>query len=218
MHWRQKSPAQIGHVRGFYDYAPDSSPDASADEAFMRLENDFPRTRDAIRRDGYASWTRHRDVLVSFAAMLTARSPLFREQSSAEIFPPLTAHPQGAVLAKNYAITNMRAEILRRGAEWKSYYWALSYTTTPEEPVITCDHPIAMRSDYADQRVAYEKKDFWLLFPVAWDMCLVGSTVPLDGELTRQFDPEHLRELAEYIRKQAGLFIVSPVQLTFPPH
>ena len=87
---------------------------------------------------------------------------------------------------------------------------------TPDEPVITCDHPVAMRSDYADQREAYERKDFWLLFPVAWDMCLVGSTVGLYGEQTRQFEPGHLRKLVAYIRKQASLFIASPLQLTFP--
>ena len=218
MKWKRKSTAQIGHLRGFYDYPPDSKPDATADEAFQRLENDFPKARNAIRRDGYTSWAQHRDVLVSFAAMLTARSPLFRGQSSAEILPALTAHPKGAVLAKNYAITNMRTEIQRRGSEWRSYHWALNYTSTPDEPVITCDHPVSMTSNYADQREAYERKDFWLLFPVAWDMCLIGSTVPVDGEQTRQFEPEHRRELVAYIRKQASLFIVSPVQLTLPLH
>ena len=47
--WSEKSPSQIGWERGFYDYAPESNPDATAEDAFRRLENDVPRIRDRIR-------------------------------------------------------------------------------------------------------------------------------------------------------------------------
>jgi hypothetical protein len=214
--WERKSSTQIAHERGFYDYAPGSTPDASADDAFRRLENDFPKARAAIRRDGYSTWPQHRDVLVSYGAMLAARSRLFREQSSADILPTLEDHPDKEVLAKNYAITNMRSEIPRRAEEWKSYHWVLSYTTKPDHPVITCDQPIGMNGNGADQTQAYKQKDFWLLFPVAWDMCLVGSTTPISGDQTRVFPAEYLAELHRYIRAQASLLIVSPVQLAVP--
>jgi hypothetical protein len=61
--------------------------------------------REAIRSDGYSTWTQHRDILVSFAAMLAARSLLFRAQSSSEVFPSLAQHPEADLLAKNYSIT-----------------------------------------------------------------------------------------------------------------
>ena len=80
--WSEKSPSQIGWERGFYNYAPESNPDATAEDAFRRLENDVPRIRDRIRANGYQSWTAHRDVLVDFAVMMETRSPLFRTQAS----------------------------------------------------------------------------------------------------------------------------------------
>lgn len=80
--WSEESTRQIGWAPGFYDYPPDSTPDATADDAFGRLENEFPTVRDRIRSEGYDSWTQHSDVLVSCCAMMAAGSPLFRAQTN----------------------------------------------------------------------------------------------------------------------------------------
>src|SRR5215467_11097649 len=80
--WSERSPSEIGWGRGFYDYSDGSSPDATADEAFTYFENQIPKARSAIRSDGFESWVVHRDLLVAFAAMIAARSPLFMVQST----------------------------------------------------------------------------------------------------------------------------------------
>jgi hypothetical protein len=114
--WRERSPSQFGFQRGYYDYAAGGHADATAESAFVRLENDFPPVRDQIRRDGYASWPKHRDLLVTFAGMMAARSAMFRGQAEAEVLGSLRSHANRESLAKNYAITRMRSEIECTGA------------------------------------------------------------------------------------------------------
>lgn len=137
--WYQRNPSEIGFAHGYYDYAVGSRPDATAEDAFMRLENDFPRVRDQIRRDGYANWPRHRDLLVAFAGMMAARSAMFRGQAEAEVLGSLRGHADGESLAKNYAITRMRSEIEARRQTWPAWYWVLGYTVDPADPVVTSD-------------------------------------------------------------------------------
>jgi hypothetical protein len=79
--WTERSTSQVGWGRGFYDYSEGSSPDFTAEKAFLHFENRLPYIRDRIRSDGYETWTLYRDCLVSFSAMMAARSPLFRAQA-----------------------------------------------------------------------------------------------------------------------------------------
>jgi hypothetical protein len=202
----------LAYERGFYDYPDGAKPDATADDAFRTLEREFPLVRERIRGDR-TNWIRHRETLVSFAAMLAARSPLFRVQSISGVLPSLADRANSAVMAKSYSITTMRAEMQRRAQEWLSYHWALGYTEDPSVPVITSDQSIGMRGAVADQGVAYASDDFWLWFPVSWDMCLVGSSKPLDAYDTVEFSIEHLAELQSLTYQQARRFVVSPVRL-----
>lgn len=87
--WFERSTKQVGSECGFYDYSENSEPDATAEDAFKRHEDNFPKVPKLIRKEGYATWERHREVLVSFAAMLAARSPLFRTQTVSAILPSL---------------------------------------------------------------------------------------------------------------------------------
>jgi hypothetical protein len=142
--WHERSPRQIGFERGYYDYAAGSQPDATAEDAFVRLENDFPRIREQIRRDGYASWPKHRELLVMFAGMMAARSAMFRSQAEAELLGSLRSHADSGSLAKNYAITRMRSEIEARRQTWQAWDWALGYTVSPADPVVTSDQAVGM--------------------------------------------------------------------------
>jgi len=211
--WSEKSPYQIGCERGFYDYPPDSKPDATADDAFRRLEDRFPRVRKRIRSDGYESWIQHRDTLVSFAAMMAARSPLFRTQTVSQILPSLAGDPNGDVLAKNFSITLMRAEIQRRPEDWQQYHWVLGYTKKPEYPFIASDQGVGMWGNGADLTEAYEQNDFWLWCPLSWDMCLIASSQPLSGEPTAELRLEQIIEIQTLARRQASIFVASPVRL-----
>ena len=179
--WSEKSPSRIGWEPGFYDYAPGSNPDATAEDAFLRPENDIPRIREHIRTNDYPSWTEHQDVLVDFAVMMATRSPLFRTQAVSQVRQSLANGPDGDVLAKNYSITLMRTEMRRRSREWKEYDWVLGYTKNPEHPFIASDQIVRMRVNAPMSLEALHKNDFWLWCPLSWDMCLIASSRPLDA-------------------------------------
>ncbi len=182
--WVQRAPSQIAWARGFYDYSTDSEPGATAEDAFRRLENQLPLVRERVRAKGYASWDEHRELLVSFAAMMAARSPLFRTQSVAQILPSLATHPNGEALAKNFAITQMRNEIQRRPKEWEQYHWVLGFTKNPEHPFIASDQGVGMWGNGATPAEAYATNDFWMWCPLSWDMCLIASSRPLTADST----------------------------------
>ena len=212
--WSEMSPSQIGWKRGFYDYAPGSSPDATAEDAFQRLENDFPRIRGRIREDGHQSWTQHRDVLVDFVVMVAARSPLFRTQAISQVRPSLANGSTGNLLAKNYSITLMRTEIWRRRQQWRRYCWVLGYTKNPEHPFITSDQVVGMRGNALTLWEALQQDDFWLWCPLSWDMCLIGSSRPLDAGPTAALRQKHIAELQTLARRQAVKFVASPVRIS----
>jgi hypothetical protein len=210
--WVERSTSQIGWQRGFYDYPPDSEPDATAEDAFRRLERLLPRVRRLIRAEGYDTWIRHREVLVSFAAMLTARSPLFRSQSVSQVLPSLGDNLQASVLARNFSITLMRTEIERRAREWQLYDWVLGYTRTPEHPFVTSDQGVGMRGNASDVAEALDQNDFWLWCPVSWDMCMVASsrTLKATSASASELRPEHVSEIQTLTRQQAARFVASP--------
>ena len=212
--WSQKAPSQIGWERGFYDYAPGSTPDATAEDAFRRLENDVPRIRERIRANGHQSWTEYRDVLVRFAVMMVVRSPLFRTQAISQVGQSLADGSTGGDLAKNFSITLMRTEMGRMPQSWKEYDWVLRYTLNPEHPFTASDQVVGMRGNAQTAAEALQSNDFWLFCPLSWDMCLVASSLPLDAEPTAQLQPEHVTELQTLMRRQAGKFIVSPVSIS----
>ena len=211
--WSEKSPSQIGWARGFYDYAPGGNPDATAEDAFRRLENDVPGIRDYIRANGYQRWMEHRDVLVEFVVMMAARSPLFRTQAVSQAHPSLTDSPTDYPLAKNFSITLMRAEIRRRPKEWQQYDWVLRYTEDPESPFIAADQVVGMRGRAPTAEEALRQNDFWLWCPLSWDMCLIASSQPLNAEPTARLQPVHVVELQALTRQQARGFVASPVPI-----
>ena len=213
--WSERSPSQIGWERGFYDYSPDSRPDGTAEDTFRYLENQLPAVRERVRAKGHESWTEHRVLLVSFAAMMAARSPLFRSQSLSRILPSMAADPQGEALAKNLAITQMRHEILRRPKEWEQYDWVLGFTTNPAHPFITSDQGVGMWGNGLTLADAYAANDFWLWCPLSWDMCMIASSRPLTAESTSELREEHVAEIQRLTRLQAAVFLASPTPL---PH
>ena len=211
--WHEKAPAQIAWERGFYDYSPESDPDATADDAFRRLENQLPIVRERIRVEGYASWIEHHELLVSFAAMMAARSPLFRTQSTCQVLHSLRVQANGEALAKNYSITQMRTEIERRRTEWARFHWVLGVATRPDIPFVTSDQVVGMWGNGAGPAEAYSSNDFWIWCPISWDMCLIGSSQPLSGPTTTELASEHIAEVQTLTRRQATVFVASPVRL-----
>src|SRR5579864_4094434 len=81
--WFESRPKKVGAEKGFYDYSPGSAPDQTADEAFAKLEEQFPNVRRELVSDGFSTWTTRLSLLLEFAQMLRARSRLFREHALA---------------------------------------------------------------------------------------------------------------------------------------
>lgn len=212
LEWREKSPAAFGWEKGLYDYAADSTPDGTAEEIFLRPENDFPVVREKIRSEGYPSWVQYRDQLVEFAAMLSARSPMFLDQAASSIRDSLAPYPDADVLAHNYGLTTMRTEVTDRGWRWRSLHWALRFTTDPASPAIGCDQSVGMDGHVEDVRFALDDPQTTLFFPLSWDMCLFGSPARLEPTCA-QFLEADLRRLRSFVTQQACSFVVSPVRL-----
>lgn len=211
--WTEKSPSQIGWAHGFYDYTAGTNPDATAEDAFRRLENDVPRIRDSIRANGHRCWTEYRDVLVDFAVMMAARSPLFRTQAISQVRASLGDGPSAHALAKNFSITLMREEMRHRPKAWEGYHWVLRYTRNPEFPFVAADHVVGMRGNALTPAEALRQNDFYLWCPLSWDMCLIASSQPLEAEPTAPLQPEHVVEVQTLTRQQAQEFVASPVRI-----
>ena len=84
--WRAVSTKEIGQGEGFYDYAEGTDYDAIThpDSVFGRLEKQWRSKRELMGRDKFASWARHKDLLIEFMHMLRARSPMAMEQQRAQ--------------------------------------------------------------------------------------------------------------------------------------
>lgn len=212
--WSEKSPSQIGWERGFYDYSPGSDPDETADEAFQFLENNVPAIRNRIRNEGHTSWVRDREVLVEFVVMMAVRGPLFREQVLAKELSrsPTGSNRKGA--AKDSAITLMVKEMRRVPHQWQGFDWVLRHTETPENPFVASDQVVGMTGSARTLEEAVQINDFWLFCPLSWDMCLIGSSRPLDADLTAPHELEHVVELQTLMKRQARTFVASPTQIS----
>ena len=152
-------------------------------------------------------------MLVDFAVMMAARSPLFRTQAISEVHPSLADGATGNALAKNFSITLMREEMRRRPKAWEGYDWVLGYTTDPEFPFIAGDQVVGMRGNALTAAEALRKNDFWLWCPLSWDMCLIASSQPLDGDPIAPLRSVDVAELQTLTRQQARKFVASPVRI-----
>lgn len=210
--WSERSPSQVAWSSGYYDYAGSSRPDATADEAFAPFERRFPQIRERIRSRGYNSWIQDREFLVGFAAMMAARSPLFRSQAALQVSSSIGDDPTRDGLSKNFSITLMRSEMSRRAQAWSQFHWVLA-STDPEHPFVTSDQTVGMRGDAPTQIDALARNDFWIWCPLAWDMCLVASSLPLTTAGAAKLKPEHVAEIQALTVRQAKTFVASPCQL-----
>jgi hypothetical protein len=232
--WSPRSTSEVAQYRGFYDYAGAKAAIAElvpADNAFVRLENDYPGVRDAIVSSGFAEWTKHREFLLSFMRMMGVRSPLFRQQKIEEgkmiralvieevnhelntiKVKSLTPSRVAPAFIRNRAITQMREEI-EKGAAWLTdFHWALRFTDSVAEPFITSELPFAAEGPPGDLKDILAHPDTLLVFPLSWQACLFGSLRKFDIE-TDKFDTADMRTTRRKYRAWASQFLLSPIKL-----
>jgi hypothetical protein len=138
--WLARSTKEVGHRKGFYDYvhAGTMLENETADSAFLKLENDYPRIRKQLIATSVDRWTEHLEFLLTFMQMMRARSVLFREQKTIEgkgllayeieevyhdrnaiKLKSMTPKPVPPAFIKNRAITQMRRKLkkVQRGSK-----------------------------------------------------------------------------------------------------
>jgi hypothetical protein len=230
--WRERSPKEIGYINGFYDYAIENTAFEHPDLTFKRLENDFPRVRDQIIQEGFSSWVQHKDLLLAYMQMIRARSPLFFDQWSVQAQTMQVAtvtkvlqdtakgtgvqhdgfRPMTKAEIKNWTIAQMREEI-NKGADWLSHFhWALRYTDSPNDPVITAENPFVSIGKSRDVKTALADPETLMYFPIGWQAFLFGSIRPFDVE-TERFHPGTLQQVRQAYRTNGRKFLVSPQRL-----
>lgn len=229
--WKERSPKEIGYIDGFYDYAIENTLAEHPDVTFKRLENDFPRLRGKILQDGFSSWIDHKNFLLAYLQMIRARSPLFfdqwREQSKTlrvskitEVLPgnrvkvdSLEGRPLTPAEAQNWTISKMREEI-NKGSDWLTkFHWALRYTDSASDPVITAEQPLICMGSSADLVTAVRDPETLIYFPLCWQACLFGSLRHFDIE-TDRFHPDDLERVRRAYLENGRKFLISPQKLS----
>ncbi len=230
--WREGSAKEIGYIDGFYDFATENATAEHPDLTFKRLENDFPRIRSQIIQDGFGSWVQHKDFLLAYMQMIRARSPLFFDQWNAHaqtmkvakvtkvLHDPVKGdgvqhdgfRPMTKAEIQDWTIGQMREEI-KKGADWLSnFHWALRWTDSPIDPVITAESPFVSTGKSADLVTALTDPETLLFFPICWQMFLFGSIRRFDVE-TERFHPATLQQVRRAYRENERKFLVSPQRL-----
>jgi hypothetical protein len=229
--WKERSPKQIGYIDGFYDYAIENTVSEHPDMTFKRLENDFPLVRAQMLKDDFRSWIDHKELLLSYMQMIRARSPLFfdqwREQAKAirvatimEVgadgrsikVDSLEGRPMTDAEVQNWTISKMREEI-KKGPDWLAAFdWALRYTDSPGDPVITAEQPLVCIGNSTDTATALKDPETLIYFPLCWQAFLFGSVRRFDVE-TERFHPDTLQRVRRAYIANGRKFLISPQKL-----
>lgn len=233
--WAERSTKQVGHIKGFYDYAgtePELDSLPSSDETFSELENGFPIVREKLmllRKKAFRNWTTHLPFLLRYMDMLRARSPLYFRQKEAEgkntptwtieksevnnfTLTSSESSPPSATFIKNRTIANMMEEIEKGGTWLEGFNWALRYTDAVTEPFVTCETPFVSEGPVSSLADALQHPETLLYFPVCWQVCLFGSR-PRFKRGTDKLDSHDLRVMRRKYRLFAEDFLVSPTNL-----
>lgn len=232
--WKRCNTAEIGFIRGFYDYSKGIDPSLqTADQSFADLERNFTPVLREIAANNFSNWLEHRDFLLRFMQMIRARSPLYFEQkrataknSAAWVIDEINIDrnqlkvrpaelPEHFV--KNRSLIEMMEEI-QKGSDWLNKFdWALRYTDLPENSFFASDTPFGVSGPVEGQHQhvswnALQHPDTLFFFPLCWRACIVGSPRLFDIK-TDKATLEFVRQVRHMYRTNARAYLISPVKL-----
>ncbi len=211
--WTRKSTRSICAFRGFETHS-DPAVESTLRKLLWAGENSWPGVVSGLRKHGFSSWRSHLPLLIDFMSLLSLRSPLFRlrllrQAGQAPSTLSDTRNQDAAVEAVLKEATALRSFLT-------SLLWTLHVSPSPELPVITSDHPLAMEDLSMTRRdldTARREGGFAILFPVAHDCCLTGSDrlqgVPGTIELT----PTSALQQWQTTAQTAFEIVISPVEM-----
>jgi hypothetical protein len=227
-----KSPDALCAEIGFYDYSVDVA-EVTADEAFRDLESELDGVRKKLRQAHFSGWTKHRDFLVRFGVMLSARTRLFRERVIAQKLSqpalrvldvkgttikvePVDWSKEAGIehLRKNLSITEMRRGMEEDPKEWARWNWSLLVAPSLECPFLTADHPGAMDVAYPDDidRTWREGK-FLILIPFGWDFAIAGGPLFPEPEGPLTLSVDQMQRLRRLMCTPEVKLLIGPTQL-----
>lgn len=199
--WIPRSSKSIGKEADFYTAV--SVPDP--DHTFRPKEEYISTLVREIRESNYWGWLRQRRRLIRYAQMLYLRSRLFREEY---------ASSKGLSIeeVKGESIKAMLGELKQCPVPLANLKLQLLITRDCRRPFITSDCPVVMENTSPARPTklgALNDRFTYLIWPVAWDMCVIGSVDPLPIGEVINVPPmvEHARKL---ISKTAREFLISP--------
>jgi Protein of unknown function (DUF4238) len=228
--WSEKSPRQVGCSDGFYDYTSDADGVEDADKAFVHFENKFPGVIKALAGNKFTGWKDHLDFFLHYMQMMRSRSPLFiaqqRQQAEEmrgwvvkEVINPTTvtvhsmeAGPLPENFIANRALAEMQSEIAKGPGWLKEFKWMLKLCESPRSPFIISELPFVAVGPHPRLNDSFQDPTFFLVFPLCWQACLVGSRLTSEPEI-EVLDENRLREVRRMYMQNAEAFVVSPRRL-----
>jgi hypothetical protein len=229
--WERKSPKQICHVIGMYDFSNDAIEAEHADVTFKSMEDAFPSVRDGLQKGNFAGWCGHLDLLCRYMQMIRVRSPQFFVEQGQEVADSFL----GRVAAvdetgrkityetsprltedevHDFTLTKMREEF-RKGASWMTdFNWQIRTTFDPYNPVVASEAPLFVKGEVPLEHRAMTMdvlthKAAVIYFPVCWQACLVGRVEPFGSDL-EPFELVELLQLRHMIAEMGPETVISP--------
>jgi hypothetical protein len=229
--WERKSPKQICHAVGMYDFANDAIEAEHADVTFKRMEDQFPAILAALKVADFVEWKKHLDFLLVYMQMIRVRSPQFFIEQGQELTEATVAtitsvdHAENKITYDNvrqlteaevhdFTLTKMREEF-KKGATWMTdFHWQIRTTSDPQNPVTTSEAPLFVKGVKTNTERAMTMailtdagSEVW--FPLCWQAALVGRTQPFEADRVT-FREVELDELRHIITEMAPQYVISP--------
>jgi hypothetical protein len=229
--WERKSPKEICHVIGMYDFANDAIEVEHADVTFKAMEDGFPSLRDDLKQRSFIGWREHLDFLCRYMQMMRVRSPYFFVEQGQELlnsyigtvtsvdeserkisYDPKRSLSEDQV--HDFTLTKMREEYTKGAAWMNDFHWQLRTTFDPYNPVIASESPLFVKgevpmSDGAMTMDALKHEATIIYFPLCWQACLVGHLQPFDRDV-EAFEQSNLLDVRHMISEMAPQYVIAP--------
>lgn len=229
--WERKSPSQICHAVGMYDFANDAIEAEHADVTFKAMENGFPPLLDDLKERNFVGWHEHLNFLCRYMQMIRVRSPQFFVEQGQEVNDSflgritsideerrkITYEPNPRLTddeVHDFTLTKMREEF-KTGAVWMDgFRWQVRTTFDPYNPVVASEAPLFVKGEIPKPEQGLTTDVLMheasvIYFPLCWQACLVGRRLPLERDL-ETFDQADLLDLRHMIAEMAPQYVVSP--------
>jgi hypothetical protein len=229
--WERKSPKQICHVIGMYDFSNDAITADHADVTFKKMEDEFPALRADLLEKKFVGWQDHLDFILPYMQMIRVRSPQFFVEQGQELADSSVAtitsvdHVENKITYDNhrrltedevhdFTLTKMREEF-NKGSTWMGdFHWQIRTTFDPYNPVVASEQPLFVKGVKSQTERAMtmdiltdDESEVW--FSLCWQAALVGRARSFESDL-EPFEQAALNELWHIIAEMSPQYVISP--------